>query len=230
MKNSDHECIVKFYDSFLRNEELWIAMEYMDGGCLTDIIEQHHYVKMSENQIAYVLQRTLRAIQYIHGYNRIHRDIRSDNITISSRGDIKLSNFEYSTHLTKNKRKRNTVIGTPNWMAPEVISSKDYGTKVDIWSLGILLIEILEGEPPYFSFPPLRVLFFIMTKGIPALKNEESYSTDLRGFLNSCIHKEESERPDATTLLQHPYLSKACTPKEFLFVLEQVKKAREQNQ
>ena len=123
--------------------------------------------------------------------------------------------YGYAAQLTQQRQKRNTVVGTPYWMAPELIRGQSYGTKVDIWSLGIMLIEMIEGEPPYMDFPPLRALFLITTKGIPPLKEEENLSLELVDFYNKCVDIRVDSRPDAATLLEHPFLKKACDPAGF---------------
>lgn len=147
----------------------WVVMELMDGGCLTDVLEQFDSVRMTEGQIAHVCQQTLSALSYIHASHRIHRDIKSDNILLNTKGQVKIADFGYAAQLTQDQQKRHTVVGTPYWMAPELIRGHDYGTKVDIWSTGIMLMEMVEGEPPYMEFPPLRALFLITTKVISFL-------------------------------------------------------------
>ena len=157
MRTSSHPNIVDYFDSYLiTSTELWVVMEYMDGGCLTDILELHDQIKMKEDEIAYVCRETLRALKFIHSLHRIHRDIKSDNILLASTGAIKIADFGYAAQLTQQQQKRTTVVGTPYWMAPELIRGQEYDAKVDIWSLGIMLIEMIEGEPPYMDLPPLR--------------------------------------------------------------------------
>jgi len=230
MKDSHHDSIVQYNDSFIfEGNFLWVVMEFMDGGCLTDVLEQHNLVKLNEGQISYVCDRTLRALSYIHSNHRIHRDIKSDNILINSRGEVKLADFGYAAQLTQDKQKRNTVVGTPYWMAPELIRGNEYGIKVDIWSLGIMVMEMLEGQPPYMQFPPLRALFLITTKGIPPLQNTDKWSPELRDFYNRSLDKDVDLRPDANQLLQHPFLSKSCAPQEFAPLIEQARRAASLN-
>jgi len=231
MKDSHHDCIVRYMDSFIyEGNFLWVVMEFMDGGCLTDVLEQYEHVKMNEGQISYVCAQTLKALSYIHSHHRIHRDIKSDNILINTQGEIKLADFGYAAQLTQDKQKRNTVVGTPYWMAPELIRGNEYGTRVDIWSLGIMLMEMLEGNPPYMQFPPLRALFLITTKGIPPIQNIDKWSMDLREFLNRCLEKEVEGRPEANELLQHSYMKKICQPGQFAPLIEQARKAAASNQ
>lgn len=215
MKDSHHPNIVGFIEAFIVDDNyLWVVMEYMDGGCLTDILEQFETIKLNEAQIALISLETLKALSHIHSLHRIHRDIKSDNILLTKTGQIKVADFGYAAQLTQQRQKRNTVVGTPYWMAPELIRGHEYGIKVDIWSLGIMLMELVEGEPPYMDYPPLRALFLITTKGIPPLKEDKNWSSEFLDFYDKCLQKEAENRPDADTLLNHPFLAKACTPEE----------------
>jgi hypothetical protein len=226
MKTSSHQNIVQYIDSFTVGEQLWVIMEFMGGGCLTEVLEQFETVKMGEQQIALVCRDTLRALAYIHSLHCIHRDIKSDNILVGSDGVIKIADFGYAAQLTQTQKQRNTVVGTPYWMAPELIRGHDYGIKVDVWSLGIMVIEMAEGEPPYMEYPPLRALFLITTKGIPELKEPGQWSPDFRSFLAQCIIKDTDARPDAKGLLSHPFLERACAPSDMIPVIEAARQAR----
>eukprot|EP01097_Dermamoeba_algensis_P002055 TRINITY_DN1819_c0_g1_i1.p1 TRINITY_DN1819_c0_g1~~TRINITY_DN1819_c0_g1_i1.p1 ORF type:complete len:481 (+),score=95.68 TRINITY_DN1819_c0_g1_i1:68-1510(+) len=227
MKTSHHPNIVDYYESYVIADQLWVVMEFMGGGCLTEVLEQfENGVRMTERQIAAACFETLKALVYVHSLHRIHRDIKSDNILINEQGDIKVADFGYAAQLTKKQQKRNTVVGTPYWMAPELIRGHDYDTKVDIWSLGIMAMEMCEGEPPYMEFPPLRALFLITTRGIPELKEPQKWSSELRSFVSTCLTKELDKRPNAQELLKHPFLQKACTKGEFVPLIAQAKKAR----
>jgi len=190
-------------------------MEMMSGGCLTDILDQYESdVKLTEGQIAFVCQQVLAGLSYIHSCHRIHRDIKSDNILIAGDGAVKIADFGYAAQLTKGRAKRNTIVGTPYWMAPELIRGAEYDCKVDIWSLGIMLMEMAEGEPPYMDYPPLRALFLISTKGIPGLQTASEWSPEMNDFLKQCLTQEPEDRPGANQLLEHPFLKKACDPLE----------------
>jgi len=148
----------------------------------------------------------------MHSYHRIHRDIKSDNLLLNSKGEIKLADFGYAAQLTEAKTKRSTIVGTPYWMAPELIRGQDYSAKVDIWSLGIMIMEMAEGEPPYMEFPPLRALFLITTKGIPSLKNPTSWTPEFVNFVALCLEIDVEKRQHAAELLEHPLVSDRVAP------------------
>uniref|UniRef100_A0A7S4IDA0 non-specific serine/threonine protein kinase n=1 Tax=Vannella robusta TaxID=1487602 RepID=A0A7S4IDA0_9EUKA len=208
MKLSSHENVVKHHGTYLKNEKLWAVMEYMDGGALTEVIS---ICQISEAQIACICKEVLKALAFLHADNRLHRDIKSDNILITTQGDIKLADFGFSAQLSEATQKRNSVVGTPYWMAPELIKGLDYDTGVDIWSLGIAAIEMADGDPPYLDFPPLRALFLIATQGSPSLKDPEQWSVLFRDFLSRCLELDVSKRATATELLGHKFLEIACT-------------------
>jgi len=228
MKTSKHRNVVDYIESYIVGDQLWVVMEFMGGGCLTEVLEQFECVQMTEPQMAYCCLETLRALTYVHSLHRIHRDIKSDNILLGDDGSVKIADFGYAAQLTQKKAKRNTVVGTPYWMAPELIRGHDYGIKVDIWSLGIMAMEMAEGEPPYMEYPPLRALFLITTKGIPPLK-EDKWSPEFKDFVSKCLTKEVADRPDGTELLKHPWLKRACSPEEFITVINEAKAVKEQS-
>jgi len=227
MKDSHHPNIVDYIDSYIVDDQLWVVMEYMGGGCLTDILEQFEEIRMNESQIALCCKEVLSGLSYIHSLHRIHRDIKSDNILLSDGGEVKLADFGYAAQLTQQKQKRNTIVGTPYWMAPELIRGQAYDTKVDIWSLGIMGMEMAEGEPPYMEFPPLRALFLISTKGIPPLKEETKWSSEFKEFLAKCLEKDPEKRPSATEMLQHPFIKKACPPVAMIPIIKDSRRLKD---
>merc|ERR1712137_106806 len=210
MKLSKHPNVVDHLGTYLKDEKLWAVMEYMDGGALTEVIS---ICQISEAQIACICQEILLALAAIHEGKRIHRDIKSDNVLITIAGDIKLADFGFSAQLQEASEKRNSVVGTPYWMAPELIKGLDYDTGVDIWSLGIAAIEMADGDPPYLDFPPLRALFLIATQGSPSLKEPEKWSPLFLDFLARCLEQDVPQRATASELLSHPFLKKACPKK-----------------
>ncbi|PKI83922.1 Ste20p [Malassezia vespertilionis] len=203
MKQSRHPNIVNFLNAFLLKGELWVVMEYMEGGPLTDVVL--HSI-LSDRQIAAVARECLTGLQHLHAHGVIHRDIKSDNVLMSLRGEIKLTDFGFCAQIGQAHAKRVTMVGTPYWMAPEVVTRKEYDSRVDIWSMGILCIEMIEGEPPYLNENPLRALYLIATTGTPKLNQPEKLSDTLRNFLSVCLDVDAERRPDATNLLQHPFL------------------------
>ncbi|KAL7714360.1 p21-activated kinase [Entamoeba marina] len=218
MKGCKHDNVVTFYEAFYlpAKKLMWMSMEFMDGGCLTDILENHDVVEMSEPQIAFVCRETLRALNFIHQLHCIHRDIKSDNMLLTSEGHVKLADFGYAAQLNQKQKNRNTVVGTPYWMAPELIRGHDYGVKIDIWSLGIMVMEMAEGDPPYMEFPPLRALFLITTK--------EKWSREMNNFVARCLETIPDNRADSDELLQHPFLKTACEPSGFISLVDEIKK------
>eukprot|EP01114_Cavostelium_apophysatum_P018583 TRINITY_DN577_c0_g2_i4.p1 TRINITY_DN577_c0_g2~~TRINITY_DN577_c0_g2_i4.p1 ORF type:complete len:452 (+),score=111.48 TRINITY_DN577_c0_g2_i4:176-1357(+) len=226
MKRCRHENIVDFIDAYKVGKFIWVAMEFMGLGSITDILDHFGTLPMNEPQIAAVCLATLRGLACIHTSHKIHRDIKSDNILVSDNGIIKIADFGFAAQLTTKKQKRKTVVGTPYWMAPELIQGLDYDAKVDIWSLGIMAMEMMEGEPPYMDFPPLRALFMITTQGVPNLQDPHKWSDHLKNFLNVCLEKNPHDRPTAVTLLSHPFLKCACSTTEFAKIAEQSKKLR----
>ncbi|XP_039293252.1 serine/threonine-protein kinase PAK mbt [Nilaparvata lugens] len=209
MRDYHHPNIVEMYESFLVGDELWVVMEFLEGGALTDIVT---HARMDEQQIATVCKQCLKALAYLHSQGVIHRDIKSDSILLANDGRVKLSDFGFCAQVSQELPKRKSLVGTPYWMSPEVISRLPYGPEVDIWSLGIMLIEMVDGEPPFFNEPPLQAMRRIRDMPPPKLKNTLKVSPRLQGFLERLLVRDPGQRATAQELLQHPFLRQAGPP------------------
>lgn len=208
MREYHHPNVVDMYDSFLVGDELWVLMEYLEGGALTDIITQS---KMNEEQIATVCKACLSGLVFLHSNGVIHRDIKSDSILLSREGKVKLSDFGFCAQVNSELPKRKSLVGTPYWMAPEVISRLPYGPEVDIWSLGIMVVEMVDGEPPFFNEPPLQAMRRVRDFPAPKLKSTHRVSSRLLGFLERMLVRDANVRATAYELLEHPFLLQASS-------------------
>uniref|UniRef100_A0A3P9Q5L8 non-specific serine/threonine protein kinase n=1 Tax=Poecilia reticulata TaxID=8081 RepID=A0A3P9Q5L8_POERE len=209
MRDYHHDNVVEMYNSYLVGDELWVVMEFLEGGALTDIVT---HTRMNEEQIATVCLSVLKALSVLHTQGVIHRDIKSDSILLTHDGRVKLSDFGFCAQVSKEVQRRKSLVGTPYWMAPELISRLPYGPEVDIWSLGIMVIEMVDGEPPYFNEPPLKAMKMIRDNQPPKLKNLHKVSPLLKGFLDRMLVREPPQRATASELLKHQFLSKAGPP------------------
>jgi len=191
-------------------------MEYMSAGSLYDIVKL--WIKgcrIDENNTAFCIQSVLLAVQFLHSRNRIHRDIKVDNILLTAEGDVKLADFGTAVQLTFQRLRRNTVAGTPYYMAPELIQKIPYREKVDIWSIGITVIELINGRPPFYDLNPREALNAIVVKGVRGLVSPH-LSDSIKHFVNiCCLCINPQDRLSATQLLTHPFMQKACSKEEF---------------
>ncbi|XP_030860211.1 serine/threonine-protein kinase PAK 4 isoform X2 [Gorilla gorilla gorilla] len=218
MRDYQHENVVEMYNSYLVGDELWVVMEFLEGGALTDIVT---HTRMNEEQIAAVCLAVLQALSVLHAQGVIHRDIKSDSILLTHDGRVKLSDFGFCAQVSKEVPRRKSLVGTPYWMAPELISRLPYGPEVDIWSLGIMVIEMVDGEPPYFNEPPLKAMKMIRDNLPPRLKNLHKVSPSLKGFLDRLLVRDPAQRATAAELLKHPFLAKAGPPASIVPLMRQ---------
>ena len=232
MREMNHPQIVHYHESYLVGKDrLWVVMEYLGGGCLTDVLDQYEEgLLMTEPLIALLCRDTLRGLQYIHAGYRIHRDIKSDNILLSDDGRLKIADFGYAAELSQEKLRRNTIVGTPYWMAPELIKGSKYDQRVDVWSTGIMAMEMAQGEPPYMEFPPLRALFMISTKGIPPLEEPDRWSGAMNEFVSVCLSLDLKDRPTSSDLLQHSFLQSVGSYEDMGVLVQKAKVLRKEQE
>ncbi|XDB64922.1 PREDICTED: STE20-like serine/threonine-protein kinase isoform X2 [Capra hircus] len=211
LASCDHPNIVKLLDAFYYENNLWILIEFCAGGAV-DAVMLELERPLTESQIQVVCKQTLEALNYLHDNKIIHRDLKAGNILFTLDGDIKLADFGVSAKNTRTIQRRDSFIGTPYWMAPEVVmceTSKDrpYDYKADVWSLGITLIEMAEIEPPHHELNPMRVLLKIAKSEPPTLAQPSKWSSNFKDFLKKCLEKNVDSRWTTSQLLQHPFVT-----------------------
>ncbi|XP_075622390.1 serine/threonine-protein kinase 10 [Balearica regulorum gibbericeps] len=211
----DHRHIVKLLGAFYWDGKLWIMIEFCPGGAVdATMLELDR--GLTEPQIQVICRQMLEALHYLHSKKIIHRDLKAGNVLLTQDGDIKLADFGVSAKNMKTLQKRDSFIGTPYWMAPEVVmceTMKDtpYDYKADIWSLGITLIEMAQIEPPHHELNPMRVLLKIAKSDPPTLSCPSKWSLEFRDFLKTALDKNPETRPSAAQLLEHPFVSKVTS-------------------
>jgi serine/threonine protein kinase len=205
LRRLDNPFIVNFYQAFLGNKELWIVMEFCGGGSLADVLK-HMKITLNEEQVVGITASCVMGLTYLHGLLGIHRDIKAGNILLSGDGEAKLADFGVSAQLKHTLQQRNTLIGTPFWMAPEVIQENDYDYKADIWSLGITILELCEGHPPHFDLHPMRAVFLIPMAKAPTLKEPDKWSSSMVQFLAKCLEKYPNDRASILDLSTHNWI------------------------
>uniref|UniRef100_A0A6P7FAC9 Serine/threonine-protein kinase 10 n=1 Tax=Diabrotica virgifera virgifera TaxID=50390 RepID=A0A6P7FAC9_DIAVI len=208
-----HTNIVELHEAFQKEQQLWLLIEYCDGGALDSIMTELEK-PLNELQIAYVCQNMCKGLQFLHKSHVIHRDLKAGNVLLTMAGGVKLADFGVSAKNKNTLQKHDTFIGTPYWMAPEVVlcetfRDNPYDYKVDIWSMGITLIEFAQMEPPNHEMSPMRVLLKIQKSDPPKLEQPSKWSKEFNDFLIKALIKDPQKRPGCEELLKHPFIN--CT-------------------
>ncbi|XP_053129756.1 nik-related protein kinase isoform X2 [Hemicordylus capensis] len=215
-KYSHHRNIATYYGAFVKkspagqDDQLWLVMEYCGAGSVTDLVKKTKGNCFKEDWIAYICREVLRGLGHLHSHHVIHRDIKGQNVLLTENAEVKLVDFGVSAQLDRTIGRRNTFIGTPYWMAPEVIACDEnpestYDYRSDLWSLGITAIEMAEGAPPLCDMHPMRALFLIPRNPPPKLKSRK-WSKKFLSFVDSCLVKNYMHRPATETLLKHSFI------------------------
>uniref|UniRef100_A0A8C2BKW0 non-specific serine/threonine protein kinase n=1 Tax=Cyprinus carpio TaxID=7962 RepID=A0A8C2BKW0_CYPCA len=214
--HSHHRNIATYYGAFVKkspagqDDQLWLVMEYCGAGSVTDLLKKTKGSCLKEDWISYICREVLRGLLHLHSHHVIHRDIKGQNVLLTENAEIKLVDFGVSAQLDRTIGRRNTFIGTPYWMAPEVIACDEnpdstYDYRSDVWSLGITALEMAEGVPPLCDMHPMRALFLIPRNPPPKLKSKK-WSKKFQMFVDSCLVKNYQHRPSTETLLRHSFI------------------------
>uniref|UniRef100_A0AAX7SY04 non-specific serine/threonine protein kinase n=1 Tax=Astatotilapia calliptera TaxID=8154 RepID=A0AAX7SY04_ASTCA len=215
-KYSHHRNIATYYGAFIKksppghDDQLWLVMEFCGAGSITDLVKNTKGNSLKEDWIAYISREILRGLAHLHAHHVIHRDIKGQNVLLTENAEVKLVDFGVSAQLDRTVGRRNTFIGTPYWMAPEVIACDEnpdatYDYRSDLWSCGITAIEMAEGAPPLCDMHPMRALFLIPRNPPPRLKSKK-WSKKFFSFIESCLVKNYTQRPPTEQLLKHPFI------------------------
>lgn len=221
-----HANIVRGHGAYAYGPHVWIVMEAMDVGCLTavlDFLRNRRFV-LSEAHVAYIVRETVQGLWAMHSRRCLHRDVKSDNVLVSSDGSVKLGDFEYSAVLTEGRPKRRTVVGTAWWMAPETVRSSLYDYGADVWSVGIMAIECAEWVPPLFGMDSAQAMDVIRDGAThQGFRRPDMWSVEFADFVRGCLTRDRALRYTVPQLLQHPFLAKACTRTQIANVFRAVK-------
>ncbi|KNC52771.1 STE/STE20 protein kinase [Thecamonas trahens ATCC 50062] len=222
-----HGNIVHYIASYYTGSALWIVMECCDGGSVTDLLDNLNH-PLPEHVIAFIVRESLEGLKYLHKHKFLHRDIKGGNILLTASGHVKLADLGVSGQLHDTFSKRNTFVGTPYWMAPEVIMEQGYDGKADVWSLGITCFEMSQMLPPYASVHPMRVLFMVPKRDPPKLEDPDAWSPLFADFLSEALTKEPRSRPSASMLLSHPWVKGDAvgSPSDVVHIIEEAAEAK----
>ncbi|XP_053734715.1 misshapen-like kinase 1 isoform X2 [Synchiropus splendidus] len=238
---SHHRNIATYYGAFVkkspagRDHQLWLVMEYCGAGSVTDLVKKTKGNCLKEDWISYICREVLRGLSHLHSHHVIHRDIKGQNVLLTENAEVKLVDFGVSAQLDKTVGRRNTFIGTPYWMAPEVIACDEnteatYDYRSDLWSLGITALEMAEGAPPLCDMHPMRALFLIPRNPPPKLKSKK-WSKRFLSFVDSCLVKNHLHRPTTDALLRHAFIRDLANERHVRIMLkdhlDRTKKKRE---
>ncbi|XP_068446700.1 mitogen-activated protein kinase kinase kinase kinase 4-like isoform X14 [Clinocottus analis] len=215
-KYSHHRNIATYYGAFIKksppghDDQLWLVMEFCGAGSITDLVKNTKGNQLKEDWIGYISREILRGLAHLHAHHVIHRDIKGQNVLLTENAEVKLVDFGVSAQLDRTVGRRNTFIGTPYWMAPEVIACDEnpdatYDYRSDLWSCGITAIEMAEGAPPLCDMHPMRALFLIPRNPPPRLKSKK-WSKKFFSFIEGCLVKNYTQRPPTDQLLKHPFI------------------------
>jgi len=220
---SRHPNIVEYIETYDMGHEMWVVMEYMSAGSLYDIVKLYrHGAKLTEEMASYVMHEVLQAVSFLHTKNRIHRDIKVDNILLAKDGSVKMADFGTAVQLTFQKLRRNTLAGTPYYMAPELIQRLPYKEKVDIWSIGITVYELMTGCPPYYDLEPQEALENIVRNGVKGLAGK-NFTENIINFTNvCCLAHNPDNRVTAAFLIKHPWINSRSTKEQFRAALTNI--------
>lgn len=215
--------ITEYYGSVVDNRDytLWILMEYCGGGSCADLIKSQPF---REDHIAVVMRDTLRGLEYLHKQRKVHRDIKAANILLTTEGDVKLADFGVSGEMGLSIKKMRSFVGTPYWMAPEVISKAGYDYKADIWSLGITALELADGSPPLSGLSPMKALTVIPDRECPSLPSGNHFTELFREFIDACMCKDPDNRPSASQLLTLKFVRTTKRPSILVPLIQQHQK------
>lgn len=216
--SNGHKNIVAFEEAYKFQKKIYLIVELMNGGSLFDYIYKlARKPRWKEKAISYAIKCILQGLAHMHARHHLHRDIKSQNILINSKGDIKIADFGFAVGLTKEHNKRHTVLGSPFWMSPELINKHPYGSKVDVWSTGVTAYEIAEHEPPHMGQSAVKVMFLITTKDSPKLTEKDKWTKTFHHFLKLALDKNPKTRPSSSELLMHPFFEKKNVCKRSAF-------------